>query len=325
MVAKYTIKERMEKFMKATKLEKLDLMKSLNLGSKTRFLNPSCSNNARDFKEWNPPIVPENLVLLVADNFYIDDLFALLQSLFYPRIISYESMVFFDFTFDQTKIDELKPNLNKTEIQKHLNLVNLSRFFNTTDSQEAHQIAKLHEALFFFWNLLYSPLLIFELDNKGVRFYARENIQAFSTECKTHFSFQALFEELQKYNFDFCSKLEFLLAFADFLYPQVLHKGKYHFLEFLYRDDLFIQYQTSPNITNMELAMNIFEIDFQDRQKCEDFCVFLSLVWNLSFKTRNLKIKTAVGIDEDEVIVAQISAGTKPNICSTTQKQGDRQ
>lgn len=296
--------------MKATKLER---MKSLNLGSKIRFLNPSCSNNARDFKEWNPPIVPENLVLLVADNFYIDDLFALLQSLFYPRIISYEGMIFFDFTFDQTRVDELKPTLNKTEIQNHLNLINLSQFFDTADSQEAHQIDKLHEALFFFWNLLYSSILIFELDNEGIRFCAKENIQSFGAECETHFSFQALFEELQRYNFDFCSKLEFLLAFADFLYPQVLHKGKHHFLEFLYRDDLFIQYQTSPNITNMELAMNIFEIDFQDRQKCEDFCVFLSLVWNLGFKARNLRIKTAIEIDEDEVIVAQISAGAKLN------------
>lgn len=221
----------MEKFMKATMLEKLDQMKSPSLGNNQRFLNPSCSKNAEDFKEWNPPIVSENLVLLVAHNFYIDDLFNRLQYLFYPKIISYENMIFFDFTLDEAKIEKLKLSLDEIEIQSHLNHINLYQVFNVVTSQEHCQVAQLHQALFFFWNLLYSSIIAFELNDEGIRFYVKENsrLQGFDYVLDNPFSFQALLNELQEYNFDFCSELEFLLAFADFLHPQVLYKEKKFF------------------------------------------------------------------------------------------------
>lgn len=295
--------------MKLIRLEKQGRMKYPNLGKSRRFLNSSCSENARSFAEWKPPIVSENLVLLVSDNFYVDDLFNRLQNLFYPKIISYKKMLFFDFTFDKAYIDRLTQCSDKLELQKSLNQVNLHKILKATKAEEFHQIQELHRALLFFWELLYSSILTFELDDCGIKFYAKSEtgIQADNSRCRNVFSLQSLLEELEDY--DFCSKIEFLLAFSDFLCPQILHIQKHQFLEFLYRQDLYLQYQQSSNITNIELAMNLFEIDFEDKQKCEEFCFFLSLIWNLGFKKRGLGIRTKIAIDEDKMTVAQISVG----------------
>ncbi|ANV98329.1 hypothetical protein BBW65_05730 [Helicobacter enhydrae] len=296
--------------MKATKLERQDQMKYPNLGKNKRFLNSFCSKNAKNFVEWIPPIVSEYLVLLVSYNFSIDHLFSLLQNLFYPRIITYKNMLFFDFTFDQTSIDELILHINQQEIQKQINQVNLYQIFNPVTDEELLQIQELNRSLLFFWNLLYSSFLVFELNEDTISFYAKQDVNIeISTTKEDIFSFQSLIEELQHYDFDFCTHLEFLLAFSDFLHPSILNRKNQYFLECLFKEELRNEYQQSSNIANLELAMNIFEIDFQDQRHCENFCFFLSLVWNLGFKKRGLQIRTKIGIDEDEMFVAQISVG----------------